>query len=339
MIAQMPSSPLFNETRQRKRRYVISSLLKVCCVLHMNILVFQLFSCIPFASSFVTKGLDTCAGLQYSSINCNCRIVHHHQPWALFQDSSNHSDDRKQETTHEIKLDRKPKQTRRKFKKPRRPSSFWKDIGNIQTELGLFWSSVNVEIDPLQPPAVPNEALLNHFERHDLRYAIANMGGRGEVAIQLGGARLVPGKWSDAIRESDEVKQLLKKDNPAGKGLSKAVPPIALHTKRTLVKGEVKKVKKRMHDMIIKKFLSSVEKNDGEGDLSTLLPSDFADIVIPLQESINSLGGDEILDVDIEDLNEETLRRLRYPSGERWAQNACRKPRGYWDQDVLLAEL
>ena len=305
----------------------------------MNILVFQLFSCIPFASSFVTKGLDTCAGLQYSSINCNCRIVHHHQPWALFQDSSNHSDDRKQETTHEIKLDRKPKQTRRKFKKPRRPSSFWKDIGNIQTELGLFWSSVNVEIDPLQPPAVPNEALLNHFERHDLRYAIANMGGRGEVAIQLGGARLVPGKWSDAIRESDEVKQLLKKDNPAGKGLSKAVPPIALHTKRTLVKGEVKKVKKRMHDMIIKKFLSSVEKNDGEGDLSTLLPSDFADIVIPLQESINSLGGDEILDVDIEDLNEETLRRLRYPSGERWAQNACRKPRGYWDQDVLLAEL
>jgi len=177
------------------------------------------------------------------------------------------------------------------------------------------------------------------------------MGGRGIVAIQLGNARLVPGKWSDAIRESDEVKQLLDKDNPKGKGLSKAVPPIARHVKRTLVKGEVKKVKKHMHDMIMHSFLLSEEDGDSEDDTSSsledlsssMVPSDLADIVIPLQESINRRGGggedQDILDMDIEELNDETLRRLRYPSGERWAQNAYRKPRGYWDQDVLLAEL
>jgi hypothetical protein len=332
----------YYETRQRKktpqqRKHMILSFLKVC-VLHIR--VFQVSSSIPLALAFATKGLDNFAGLQYSSIYC--RTVHHNQPsWPLFQGSSNYSDsdDRKHEIIPEIKLDRKPKQSRRKYKNPRRPSSFWKDINNIQSELILFWISVNVEIDPSQPPTLPNEALLNHFERHDLRYAIANMGGRSEVAIQLGGAKLVPGKWSVAIRESDEVKQLLKKDNPAGKGLSKAVPPIAPHMKRTLVKSEVKKVKKHMHDMIMNSFLSSVEKSNYDGDLSTLLPSDFAEIVIPLQESINRLGRGDIVDVDIEELNEETIRRLRYPSGERWAQNACRKPRGYWDQDVLLAEL
>jgi len=66
----------------------------------------------------------------------------------------------------------------------------------------------------------PNEALLNHFERHDLRYAIANMGGRERMAEKLGGARLIPGQWHVAIRQSKEVQCLLRKDNPSGAGLN-----------------------------------------------------------------------------------------------------------------------
>jgi hypothetical protein len=352
------SAASYELLRQRKYellatcRYVLLHhpiLILLCVYLHV------LSECMPVTLAFVTSGsgLDTSIGVPNLFIghSFSTRIQHRHRQagWLLFQDSrSNHSDDYDhnhnidQDTTSKkrkepkLKLDRKPKQKRRKIQNPRRPRAFWKDIHNIQNELRLFWSSVNVDINPSQPPPIPNEALLNHFERHDLRYAIANMGGRNIVATQLGNATLVPGKWSDAIQQSDEVKQLLKKDNIKGKGLSKAVPPIARHVKRTLVKGEVKKVKKHMHDMIMNSFL---HEDASIVDLSSsIVPGDLADIVIPLQESINR-GGENILDMDIEELNDETLRRLRYPSGERWAQNAYRKPRGYWDQDVLLTEL
>eukprot|EP01083_Nonionella_stella_P272317 923357_1 len=115
----------------------------------------------------------------------------------------------------------------------------------------------------------PNEALLNHFERHDLRYAIANMGGRERMAEKLGGARLIPGQWHVAIRQSKEVQCLLRKDNPSGAGLSRAVPPIAPHVKRTLVRGEVQRVKterKKVHDDILGFFLSPNEEAEAGGN-------------------------------------------------------------------------
>ena len=144
----------------------------------------------------------------------------------------------------EMRLCRKQKQKRRQMR-TRRPSTFWADIDNIETELRTFWSSVNVPIDPDLPPPIPNEALLNHFERHDLRYAIANMGGRIVVAEKLGGAKLIPGKWFEACSTSKEVQCLLKPDNPAGAGLTRKNPPIAPHFKRVLaeVVKQTRKIK------------------------------------------------------------------------------------------------
>lgn len=135
-----------------------------------------------------------------------------------------------------IPLYPKRKQKRRKFTNTRRPSAFWADISNIENELRLFWDSVNILIDNNSPPPIPSEALLNHFERHDLRYAIANMGGRDSVSEKLGGARLISGKWFEACETSEEVKCLLKPGNPAGVGLSRNVPPIAPQAKRSLAK-------------------------------------------------------------------------------------------------------
>jgi hypothetical protein len=135
-----------------------------------------------------------------------------------------------------IPLYPKRKQKRRKFTNTRRPSAFWADMGNIENELRLFWDSINVPMDNNAPPTIPSESLLNHFERHDLRYAIANMGGRDFVSEKLGGARLVPGKWFEACETSEEVKCLLKADNPAGVGLNGKIPPIAPQAKRSLAK-------------------------------------------------------------------------------------------------------
>ena len=137
-------------------------------------------------------------------------------------------------------LYRKPKQKRRKPKKARRPPTFWSNLQNVELELRMFWEDLDVPISPDHPPIIPSETLLNHFERNDLRYAIAHHGGREAVAERLG-AKLVPGKWSDAVKYCPEVKELLRGDNPNGKGLSVEVPPIARHVKRALerkLKGE-----------------------------------------------------------------------------------------------------
>jgi len=64
-----------------------------------------------------------------------------------------------------------------------------------------------VNIPSYQPPPVPSEHLLNYFNRNDLRWGIAQMGGRVNVSYLLG-AKIIPGKWKEAI-ELEEVKQLL----------------------------------------------------------------------------------------------------------------------------------
>ena len=138
-------------------------------------------------------------------------------------------------TEIEGNLCRKPKQVRRKFSRPRRPSAYWQEIENIDSELRSFWESIGIDVNDESPLAIPNEALLNHFDRHDLRYAIANFGGREYVAQRLGGAELISGKWNEACRHP-YIEALLSPDNTAGKGLSKSVPPIAPHVKRALAR-------------------------------------------------------------------------------------------------------
>lgn len=60
------------------------------------------------------------------------------------------------------------------------------------------------------PPLIPNEYLLNYFNRNDLRWAISSLGGRENVAHLLGGSKIIPGKWKEA-KEVEEVAYLIPK--------------------------------------------------------------------------------------------------------------------------------
>ena len=206
-------------------------------------------------------------------------------------------------------LCRKPKQQRRKPKKARRPSSFWSDINNVERELRTFWEDLEVPISSRHPPIIPSEALLNHFERNDLRYAIAYHGGREAVADWLG-AELVPGKWADAVKSCWEVKELLSTENPYGKKLSIDVPPIARHVRRALerkLKGEkMRTCKKR--------------GLNGDGTCDLIMRCDDSDVV------------------DNND-NVDGINSVRFQGGERWAHQSGRNPRGHWNQDVVIEEL
>ncbi len=241
-------------------------------------------------------------------------------------------------TIPEIQLFRKEKQKRRKLKQPRRPSSFWADLNNIETELRLFWSSINVPIPSDEPPPIPNEALLNHFERHDLRYALANMGGRDVVSVRLDGAKLIPGKWTQAVATCKEVQYLLHPSNPAGRGLSEDVPPIAPYVKRSLRKQRMAMKKKQMksRQMIMKKQKKSIEKRIDVDEYINHNSNDTDVSGISISNA-NGLDDDE-KDNDSDD-DIDPIETLRYMGGQRWAHSSGRNPRGHWSQDVIIQEL
>jgi hypothetical protein len=102
----------------------------------------------------------------------------------------------------------KPRQKRSATKRPRKPRFYWQSHENIRRELILFWEELNVGIDQDRPPPIPSEHLLNLFDRNDLRWGISQMGGRDNVSHMLGGAKIIPGKWIEAI-EHFEVKNIL----------------------------------------------------------------------------------------------------------------------------------
>ena len=316
---------------------------------------FQLFAVLLIALPTVSQSLisqqpqahvGTCTGGTGGMCSSTVNMIHHRgatiirtevrlMSSRMNDEDGNNSSDRLSKSNAtllpEISLCRKPKQIRRAMKKPRRPSAFWADINNIEHELRLFWSSVNVPIDTDKPPPIPNEALLNHFERHDLRYAIANMGGREFVAKRLGGARLVPGKWFEACKTSEEVKCLLKPSNPAGVGLTKAVPPIAPHVKRSLVK--------------VAKRKRGLQRENGADKIIDEHGHEHADADADARgETHGNLNDENSDDAQVQEqdeliFDEDALSTLRFQAGERWAHQSSRNPRGYWDQDVVIKEL
>jgi hypothetical protein len=247
-------------------------------------------------------------------------------------------------TIPDIPLCRKPKQKRRKMKKPRRPSAFWADIGNMEKELRLFWKSVHVPIDDSLPPPIPNEALLNHFERHDLRYAIAHMGGRGCVAERLGGATLIPGKWFEACQNSKEVQCLLKPGNPAGVGLSRKVPPIAPYVKRSLFKVVRRKVKQGQNSVVVA-VADDVDVVVAAGDDDVIASDEDHEEDRKEdheEESYSTAVMEEDSCLDFESQFPEEIQQVysyRFQAGERWAHQSSRNPRGYWDEAVVIQEL
>jgi hypothetical protein len=106
---------------------------------------------------------------------------------------------------------RRRRQTRRKPTN-RRPKYYWTDLKNVERELREFWISSEVIAAKGEPILIPNNQLLNHYQRHDLRAAIYAYGGRECLAASLGGARIMPGRWTDAVQESPELRKLLQMD-------------------------------------------------------------------------------------------------------------------------------
>ncbi|KAL7524714.1 hypothetical protein ACHAXR_000685, partial [Thalassiosira sp. AJA248-18] len=79
----------------------------------------------------------------------------------------------------------------------RKPRYYWQDSDNLRTELEIFWEELDVPIQKInrdQAPPIPSEYLLNFFNRNDLRWGIATMGGRVNVSHLLGGAKVIPGR-------------------------------------------------------------------------------------------------------------------------------------------------
>ena len=65
------------------------------------------------------------------------------------------------------------------------------------------------------------------------------------VSERLDGAKLIPGKWTLAVTTCKEVQYLLHPSNPAGRGLSEDVPPLAPYVMRTLKKQRLEMKKKQ----------------------------------------------------------------------------------------------
>jgi hypothetical protein len=98
----------------------------------------------------------------------------------------------------------------------RRPRNYWMDPENLRAELCDFWQKcgVPIETNGEQPqlPTIPNEVLLMHFGRNDLRAAISKNGGRETVSNLLGGTPIMRGRWREAVTSSPALQQLLRVD-------------------------------------------------------------------------------------------------------------------------------
>jgi hypothetical protein len=109
---------------------------------------------------------------------------------------------------------------------------------HIEQELRELWASVNVTIDATQPPPIPNESLLNYWQRHDLRAAVVTHGGRALLSESLGGAELLPGKWSEVV-QTCYLQELLVQDP----NLCADLPPLSPQQQQTLKRGGKKQTK------------------------------------------------------------------------------------------------
>lgn len=111
----------------------------------------------------------------------------------------------------------------------RKPNFYWNDIETVRNALREFWENLGITSFPENLPPIPSEALLNHFERHDLRRVITKYGGREDLAADLGGVDIIPGKWKDSVSESLIVQELLQN---ASHGLRADLPPLSPQQKK-----------------------------------------------------------------------------------------------------------
>ena len=129
--------------------------------------------------------------------------------------NNNLSNDAITELLTQLYTYQKPRQKRTPqttLTRPRKPRFYWHDEENIQNELQSFWDELHVPINEFYPdnpsPPIPSEFLLNHFKRNDLRWGIAQFGGRDSLSHALNGAVIIPGKWKEA-KELEIIQSLL----------------------------------------------------------------------------------------------------------------------------------
>ena len=158
----------------------------------------------------------------------------------------------------------KPRQKRQPqttLTRPRKPRFYWHSEENMLKELNSFWEELDVpihKINPGQPPPIPSEYLLNLLKRNDLRWGIAQMGGRENVSHLLGGAKVLPGRWNQA-KEFEEVKCLL--------------PRLEDYTKKNSKKAGRKQVKSQTTDDTItqlKQKITTITTQQSHGDQQQL---------------------------------------------------------------------
>eukprot|EP00816_Leptocylindrus_hargravesii_P003577 CAMPEP_0196814782 /NCGR_PEP_ID=MMETSP1362-20130617/45732_1 /TAXON_ID=163516 /ORGANISM="Leptocylindrus danicus, Strain CCMP1856" /LENGTH=492 /DNA_ID=CAMNT_0042191519 /DNA_START=272 /DNA_END=1750 /DNA_ORIENTATION=+ len=213
----------------------------------------------------------------------------------------------------------------------RRPRGYWSDKSNVVNELREFWGNLNVPIQGWKLPPIPNEALLNHFKRNDLRWAIASHGGRDALSYRLGGAPIIPGRWADAVLV-EQVKKILDPNNPASIGLSPFYPPVAPHMKREWARS-VQRRKELFNN-------STRTQKDYVGNARTKIAfSGLGDV-----PGVRSVP-DDWMDYDgtVPSCNDERETEpefsKRYSNGRRWAHRGVRKQWGFWSDERLQDEL
>jgi len=154
--------------------------------------------------------------------NYGAKSFHRWHLWARSPTTFSDSD------TTTVLLRREP-QVRKKSKNRHAPG-YWQNITNVRSELFEFWTNLGVKtVSSNEPPPIPNEALLNHFERYDLKYAVVSYGGRTRLSKKLGGARIIPGRWTAAVESSPELQALLENETHM---LSRTLPPLSPQQKR-----------------------------------------------------------------------------------------------------------
>ena len=139
------------------------------------------------------------------------------------------ADDSVDQTT--VSLRRRRQQRRKSI--GRRPKYYWTKPSNMKRELRQFWKDCGVELGSKQPVIIPNETLLRYYGRHDIRGAIASQGGRKVLSRVLGGVRIMPGRWKEAVQQSVEVQQLVRMND----NLSADRPPPLTHYKASSESG------------------------------------------------------------------------------------------------------
>ena len=132
---------------------------------------------------------------------------------SLLETKNSEQADKSEELSNTINSQQLVGRKRQQRRKPRnrRPRYYWTKPKNMAREIRKFWLDCGLEDASQYPLMIPNESLLHHYGRHDLRAALQSTGGRPYVAELLGGARIMPGRWSDAIKEP-QIQALLKID-------------------------------------------------------------------------------------------------------------------------------